>query len=335
MPSKSICFEQEAFSGKVSTKGFQDVSLLTGGMEAEGHGIYLDEKSVETCMAAVMGRSIPSYLTHAGASTDRLGKEIGVASGAYRDGMKVRASNLNFLDSFGRHDTETRDKLVELAKDYPDQLGISLVLSLDAVWVLHDGTEVDAGEPRPENAIRPIPSARVKSVRSADLVQRPAANVGLFSAKDAAVDDRKKGMANETIALSAHTEALAAKDAALTALAASHKTALEKVESDHKAALDKLTADHTAALSAKDKEKADAVAAKDKEIEELKKFDVRSHGGQGAINTVASTKGGAASAVVMPEPAAKDHERWDQYAELSAKDAKVAEEFKAKFLSRK
>ncbi len=342
MPAKSICFEQEAFSGKVSPKGFQDVSLLTGGMEAEGHGIYLDEKSVETCMAAVMGRSIPSYLTHAGAQTDRLGKEIGVASGTYRDGMKVRASNLNFLDSFGRHETAARDRLVELATNYPDQLGISLVLSLDAVWVLHDGSEIDASEPRPENAVREIPSARIKSVRSADLVQRPAANVGLFSAKTPPVDDHNEGMAtanSETIALSAHTAALASKDAELSTLKASlekltadHKAAFEKQTADHKAALDKLTGDHTAALSAKDKDKADAIAAKDKEIAEIKLFDVRNHGGQGAT-AVTAAAGAVSAAVVMPEPAAKDHQRWEQYDELMKKDVKLAAEFKSKFLS--
>lgn len=331
MPTKSICFEQEAFAGKVSPKGFQDVSLLTGGMEAEGHGIYLDEKSVETCMAAVMGRSVPSYLTHAGASSDRLGKEIGVASGAYRDGLKVRASNLNFLDSFGRHDPATRDRLVELASTYPDQLGVSLVLSYNPVWVMHDGSELSAEEPRPENAVRDVPSARVVSVRSADLVQRPAANVGLFSKKEAPVDDAAKAMPS-TIELEKHT-------AELAALSASHKTALEKQAADHTAALAAKDAAHVAALAAKEKELTDtkaahvaALAAKDVELVELAKFDVRKSGGTAATITLGNVDGGRA---VLPEPALKDHQRWAQFEELQAKDPKIAAEFKEKYLTRK
>lgn len=336
MPLKSIAFDQGALSAKVSDKGFKDVSLLTGGMEAEGHGLYIDEKSVETCMAAVMGRSIPSYLTHAGASTDRLGREIAVASGAYRDGMKVRAGNFNFLDAFGRHDAATRDKLVELAANYPDQLGISLVLSLDAVWVCTDGTELSADEPKPENAIRDIPSARVISVKSADLVQRPAANVSLFSKKeDAPIDEGAKGMANETIALSKHTEALSAKDAELKAISDSHTKALAEKDT----LLAAKDAELKAALAAKDKELADVskvhaaeLAAKDAKIKEIEVFDMRKAGIPDPV-ALAAKLGELNSSV--PAPGKSDQENWAIFTELSAKDEKLAAAFRAKHMQRK
>jgi hypothetical protein len=42
-----------------------------------------------------------------------------------------------------------------------------------------------------------------------------------------------------------------------------------------------------------------------------------------------------AAIAAMPEPANTDRELWNQYAELSAKDADMAEQVRAKHLSRK
>ncbi len=332
--SRKICFERGLSASSVSAKGFSDVALITGGVEAAGHGIFVDEESIDGLMGLLMGKTLPGYLTHDGAIfSDRLTKEIGLFSGFYRDGLKIKAKQFSFLNSFVKNCADSYETLMELADKVPDQFGLSVVFGGDAVWPCEDGTEVDGSLPRPDNCNAAMPSVRFKSIESCDFVKAPAANPdGLFQTK---VDDDGKGMA-ETIALSKHTEALAAKDAAFA---------------DLKAQLDKLAADHTDALAKKDEENKAALAAKDEEItelvaehdagvaelnaqiEELKKFDAREHGGSGAISLQLGKSSGAV--VTLPEPAAKDHQRWEQYDELMKKDAKLAAEFKARFLSSK
>lgn len=173
---------------KLATGGgsvLNDVSLITGGVEALGHGIYIDEKSVETVITLLLGKPLRSYLSHFNAFKDRIGTEIGFFSGIYRDGLKVRAKTFEFLDAFKRHDAPIHDRIYELATKYPDQIGVSVVANIDRVWVLDNGAEVPfIDEVPPANAIRDIPSARFTSIDSADLVSFPAANPdGLLSVK--------------------------------------------------------------------------------------------------------------------------------------------------------
>jgi len=107
-----ICFEQIQFAA-ITEKGLQDVSILTMG-EAGGHGMLVDEQTIADFMRLSLGKTIPAYLTHEGArdpdtgrALDRLGKEIGMFSGFYRDGNKVRARNFQFLDSFKNAEPKT------------------------------------------------------------------------------------------------------------------------------------------------------------------------------------------------------------------------------------
>lgn len=338
----SIVLEEGSFDAQVSKDGFTNVALLTGGVEIKGHGMYSDARTVETCLAAIGNSSVPSYLTHQGAiedgqPADRLGKEIAFAKGIFRDGDKVRAASLKFLSSFGQYATETRDKLVELAKDYPEQLGMSLVAKFNRVWVFGDGAEQIAdGGAKPAGAIRDLPSMRILAVASADVVRRPAINMGLFSAR---VDESGKGMANETIALSAHTAALATKESEVTAaLGATHAAALSAKDAAHVVALAAKDTAHVVALAAKDAELATlktshtaALSVKDTEIAEVKKFDCRLIGTPEAAIVTAQVNGGAQ----LPAPAATDQLRWAQYSELLEKDAKLAAAFSAKYLAAK
>lgn len=280
---------------------------MTGNMEAGGHGVYIDERSIETCAAVLIGRSVPSYLTHAGAASDRLGKEIAVTSGVYREGLKVKARSLQFLDAFGRHDPQTRDKLVELAQNYPDQLGISLVVAFNRAWVLRDGTEVDGELPKPADAVRNIPSIRVTDVRSADLVQKPAANLGLFEAK---IDDKTTTiMSADTILLTKHTEEIAS-------LSTQHKDAVSALETKHKgelAILEKKANDSVAALAVaqEDAKKLTAtLAAVTSERDEAAKYDMRKAGGE-ALNVALQSR-----SEKIPAPANTDSGRWEQYTAL-------------------
>ena len=162
----------------VNASGFADVSLLTGDMEPTGHGFYIDEQTIDTATRALMGKSLRSHLKHDGAGGDRLGSEVGFFSGIYRDGLQIRARSFEFLEAFKREAASTYEKLVEMAKKVPDQLGVSLVFEYQPVWVMADGAELPAkiGGAAPGGAIRAVPSARIKSVIAGDLVLRGSAN---------------------------------------------------------------------------------------------------------------------------------------------------------------
>jgi hypothetical protein len=268
-----VCLEQ--FNADAT--GFQNVSLITGGIEAAGHGLYIDDKSIEDAMRLLLGKSLRAYLKHDGAGTDRLGQEIGFFSGIYRDGQKIKAKSFEFLESFKREAGATYDKLVELAQKVPDQFGVSLVLEYRPVWVMADGTEIPAmlGDSAPSGAIRSAPSMRIANVMSADLVQRPAANPnGLLS-----VDESKSLQTSMTtpeikteIAPAVDAAALAAKDseiATFKAEAEKQVAELSKLGETHKAAL--AERDAIIATLTADKTKAEAVVAElSKERDELK-----------------------------------------------------------------
>lgn len=396
---QKLCFQRSFAAGEVGAKGFSDVTLITGDREALGHGIFVDEKSIEGLMSLLMGKSLPGYLTHDGAIfSDRLGKEIGFFSGFYREGMKLKAKAFSFLNSFIKHDAEDYEKLVELAEKMPDQFGLSVVFSGNAVWTMEDGSEVDADEPMPEGALRGKPSVRFESIESADFVKAPAANDGLFAdgratkcdlcqapktvtlsrvvngksfsihlcdecgkakfdeiakmgAMDVAplaarieriqrqVDGKPDGMPTETIALSAHNEALAAKTAEISAL--TEKLAAEQADklalSEKLAAAEKSLEAKSAAVEQADKkltETSDQLSAVTKERDEAAKalaeseaFDMRKLG-------VRHDEGGTHAGQGEPAPVTfkNDAEKWTAYAALLESDPTKAAAFHEKHL---
>lgn len=345
--SRQIQFEA------ASPKGFKDVSILTVG-EAEGHGVMIDEKTIEQFMALALGKTIPAYLTHAeaidenGRPNDRLGNEIGMFSGFYRDGDKVRARQFNFLQSFIDNQTPVYSTIVSLAADYPDKLGISPVMGTRQVWCMPDGVEVPSTEDDDEELMSsranpPMPVLRVMSIKSCDFVQQPAANVGLFHAKvDGKPNKEPEFMATnpDTILLSKHTEEV-------TSLQTQHKDAITALETKHKEAVTALEAklnDATAKLAqATEKEKnlTAALAAKATEADEAAKYDMRKAGAPALeIALQAHTQR-------LPEPKGTDREKWEQYGALCKADkdsmgnvtmlheTPVAKAFKEKYLTRK
>src|SRR6478736_729427 len=173
--SDHICFEQIQFA-QATEKGLQDVSILTIG-EARGHGMMVDEKTIQDFMRLSLGKTIPAYLTHEGAQDpktgrplDRLGKEIGMFSGFYRDGNKVRAKNFNFLDSFKNAEPKTHLTLVEMAKNFAENLGISPVMRHFKAWVMKDGKEIVSDGSVPASALNEYPSMRLRDLLSCDFV---------------------------------------------------------------------------------------------------------------------------------------------------------------------
>jgi hypothetical protein len=321
----------------VTKSGFKDVSILTVG-EAAGHGVMVDEKTINDFVKLSLGKTIPAYLTHAGAidssgrPADRLGKEIGMFSGFYRDGAKIRA-NFNFLDSFIKGDPKAYETLVEMAQKFSDKLGISPVIAQVRKWVMGDGSEVDATGARPDGAAGLLPIMRVLGIKSCDFVQQPAANIGLFEAKvDAPRISNPPIMTPETVLLSDHTAALEAGKAEVAALAVKHTEAITALEAAHVAAVAALEAKHADALRIAADEKtalAATLAAKTEEAIEAGKYDMRKAGAPALEVALAS------HLPKLPAPAKNDKGKWDQYVALQAEDAEAAKRFYAVHFSRK
>jgi hypothetical protein len=336
-----VCFEQISFAA-VTPKGFSDVSILTQG-EALGHGVLVDERTIEQFTALALGKTIPAYLTHEDALGDRLGGECGMFSGFYREGDRVRARNFVFLQSFVDNENEEHSTLVELAQKYPDQLGISPVMRVARAWVLNDGSEVPADGMRPDNAVSDMPALRVLGIVSCDFVKTPAANTALFSAKVDQTDSKQPdSMATQTIELAKHTEAVAAKDAEIATLSAQHKDAVAALETKHAEAVAafeaklaesvKTLAESVKALEAVAAEKSELTKALDAEKAaraEAEQYDIRKAGGEAIAARFSEIQ-----KAQLPEPAKNDAGKWAQYAELEAKDKPAAAEFYAKYLSR-
>lgn len=337
-----ICFEAIQFAA-ITDKGLQDVSILTMG-EADGHGMIVDEKTLEQFMQLSLGKSIPAYLTHEGAidesgrPKDRLGKEVGMFSGFYRDGDKVRAKNFQFFDAFKSNEPKTHATLMEMAKGFADNLGISPVMRRALSWVTGSGEIPADGKNVPAGALNKFPSMRLRELLSCDFVRKPAANVGLF---EAAVDDKTNTiMSADTILLTKHTEEI-------TSLSTQHKDAISALETKHKDAVTALEAKVNEGIAQLAKATEDAkgltsaLAAKTKEAEEAAKYDMRKAGGE-ALSIALESRGPK-----LPEPAATDAAKWEQYSALceavtdargtvvSHKETPVAKLFKEKHLTRK
>jgi hypothetical protein len=330
--AQKICFERKLTFANASDDGFSDTTILTGGVEALGHGLFLDEKSVESCMACLMGKTLPAYLTHGGAWNDRLGKEIGMFSGFYREGAKIKAAKFSFLNAFKKFQQETHQKMVELAQVMPDQFGLSVVFSGDAVYVGADGEEVSSDMPMPEGAMYGMPAVRFSAVESADFVKAPAANPGGLFQKPAPVaapvDEKGKGemATNSVIGLDAHNAALAAKDSELSKIAEGHAAELAKRDEAHTAALSKLAEDHKGELA----KVGDEIAALKKQVEDAKAFDMRLAGAP-ALRASLNEKG-----TELPKPGATDQEKWAQFAALKTEGKdELAALFHAQHIRRK
>lgn len=172
-----LCF---ADSGAVNPDAgeIKNISVMTRG-EAKGHGMKIDEKTLSQLIDLLLGQSVPAYLTHDGASWgDRVTNEIGIFSGFFREGEKIKG-NFKALNSFKKHNEKEFDTLFEIAEKMPDNFGTSIVFNIGLEWELDDGTTVESFV-EPENAVG-MPAVRPKKVTSIDFVDRPAANNGLFN----------------------------------------------------------------------------------------------------------------------------------------------------------
>ena len=159
-------FSQVASFRVEDDDSLSDVSLISKGV-ASGHGLEIDDESLATALESLKGKKkLRSYLHHS-MWEDRLGAEIGYFSGFRVEDDRLMADKFTFLKSFKNNKKEQYDALVELAKEMPEEFGVSLSFSFE--------TEKSDS----------MPAVRFKEVFSADFVDQPAANPrGLFRIED-------------------------------------------------------------------------------------------------------------------------------------------------------
>ena len=158
------------------------VSLISTG-PAIGHGLYVDQRSLETIEDELDDSKLPAYITHRGALfEDRLTREVGMFTNFRIEGDRL-LGDFQAFESFREDDGRKFNRLFELAEKMPERFGLSIVFSATSAWATPGG-DIEIDE-KPEDAMFEFPSIRVEEVSSADFVDAPAANQrGLFSQID-------------------------------------------------------------------------------------------------------------------------------------------------------
>jgi hypothetical protein len=194
------------------------VSLITGDREAGGHGLWIDRKSLETFQALLTDRRLKAYATHGTWSKDGTLDEIGYWQASALEGNQLFADFVA-LTSWKTHARPEYDTLFELAEKLPSEFGVSLSFKFATVWVMPGGAEIatrrkfsaigDAvyDPPAPVGALRALPSVRAVEIYSADFVDQPAANAGLFRSESGGAIEPSSREA-EIARLSAERDAL-------------------------------------------------------------------------------------------------------------------------------
>jgi hypothetical protein len=173
------------------------VSLLTADREASGHGVWIDQRTLETFEAEMKGRRIKAYATHGSWGGDGTLDEVGYWESVRIEGNQLR-EDFQALAAWRKHEEAEFDTLFELAEKLPQEFGASLSFRMTLCWVTKDGREIDTKRKwrecgdwnyeqyfdpaMPADALRDMPSVRCVEVYSADFVCVPAANDGLFRA---------------------------------------------------------------------------------------------------------------------------------------------------------
>jgi len=175
------------------------VSLITGDREAAGYGVWVDSKTIDTFVAQLTGRPLKAYATHGTWGKDGTLDEVGLWQNPRRDDSGPAPQlreDFAALDAWRKHQPAEFEMLFELAAKAPTEFGASLAFRMTLAWVMPDGSEVatvrkwrECGAwdyepyfdpPMPVGALRDMPSVRATEVYSADFVDTPAANDGLF-----------------------------------------------------------------------------------------------------------------------------------------------------------
>lgn len=181
------------------SKTLHDLAIMTGGREASGHGIFIDQKTIDTGFAAIASEGgqlraaikHPSLLDQINGKRDRVLDMPGFFSDIRVDGNKLVAGKFEFFDSFQQTNAPAVDRILEMAAKAPKLFGLSAEISGDLVFVDTAGNEFAAkrdsagkwsGAPEGvQLANGGMPTLRISHLGVAAFVDRPAANDGLFA----------------------------------------------------------------------------------------------------------------------------------------------------------
>src|SRR5882672_4080874 len=79
------------------------VSLLTANREASGHGVWIDQKTLETFRDQLNGRRLKAYATHGAWDGDGTLDEVGYWESVRIDGIQLR-EDFQALDAWRKHE---------------------------------------------------------------------------------------------------------------------------------------------------------------------------------------------------------------------------------------
>jgi hypothetical protein len=172
-----------------ATGRLTDLALITANREAKGHGLWIDQKSIETTFAAIASRGgkLKAYITHdhSGPCTwGDSGSELdipGFFSGLAIRGDQLVAGSFEFYDAFKKNCKAQFEQLVEMAQKTPDLFALSIEPWGYAVYVDAAGNEYGS---RPDNVdllYDGLPALRVTDCFAAAFVAEGAANDSLFA----------------------------------------------------------------------------------------------------------------------------------------------------------
>lgn len=161
-------------------------SVITRG-EAAGHGAWIDGEMLDQVVAAgnAAFNGVKARFTHPGLCSDGLGKYLGRHRNFRRDGDQVRADLHLAKVASESPDGDLAGYVMGLAEEDPDAFGESIVFFRDEEEEQEFGIAYtdDAGafvSPDPDNEAN-LPHWRLAELETADVVDEPAANAGMFS----------------------------------------------------------------------------------------------------------------------------------------------------------
>lgn len=168
-----------------------DLQLMAAGREAKGHGIYIDERTLETGheVIAARGGRLKGYATHnhGGPGTwywEQDKSELDVAG--FFSAVSVAKSQLvagrfEFFDTYKVASKDEYERMMEIAAKTPELLGLSVEVWGYVVYVGADGVEYSQRPDDIELANESMPTLRVTDLWAAAFCSDGAATDGLFA----------------------------------------------------------------------------------------------------------------------------------------------------------
>jgi hypothetical protein len=149
--------------------------------EAKGHGVLIDEKSLQTITELGRGGQIKSRFGHPGMSSQALGTYLGDFHNLKLSGsMVVGDLHLNKNVASQTPNGNLYEYMLNLAEHAPHQAGSSIVAHADVVWKGADGLEYGFDN-KPKDVAFDKPFLRPLQLDAVDIVDEPAATSSLFS----------------------------------------------------------------------------------------------------------------------------------------------------------